>query len=61
MAEMVLDVKELQRALGIGKDTAYNLMRSSAFPSMKIGAKYVVEKDALKHWLQRYQGKEFLL
>ena len=36
MAELVLDVKELQEALGIGADTAYCLMSSEEFPSMKI-------------------------
>lgn len=34
---LVLDVKGLQIALGIGKDTAYSLMRSQAFPSMRLG------------------------
>lgn len=61
MAELVLDVKELQEALGIGADTAYCLMRSEAFPSMKIGKRYFVEREALKQWLQRHRGREFLI
>lgn len=61
LAELVMDVKDLQEALGVSKDTAYCLMRSEAFPSMKIGKRYFVEKVALKQWLQKNQGKEFLL
>lgn len=61
MAELVLNVKELQDALGIGRDTAYDLMRSKAFPSIRIGGRYVVEKDALQAWLKLYRGKTYHL
>lgn len=61
MAELVLNVKELQDALGIGRDTAYELMRNEAFPSIRIGGRYMVEKEALQAWLKRYQGKQFVL
>lgn len=55
---MVLNVQELQMALGIGRDTAYALMRSRAFPSTKIGGRYIVAKDALKSWIKSNEGKE---
>lgn len=61
MAELVLNVKELQDALGIGRDTAYDLMRSKAFPSIRIGGRYVVEKEALQSWLKLYRGKTYHL
>lgn len=58
---MVLNVQELQVALGIGRDTAYSLMRNRAFPSVRIGNRYMVEKTALTRWLKCYEGKEFIL
>lgn len=57
----VLDVKGLQIALGIGKDTAYSLMRSQAFPSMRLGRRYVVRKEAFEAWLKRNEGKNYVL
>lgn len=59
--KLVLDVKELQMNLGIGREIAYKLMRSRAFPSTKIGGRYIVSKDALKRWLQSNEGKNFIL
>lgn len=61
MSDLMLNVKELQEALGVGRETAYSLMRSSAFPSIRIGGRYMVEKDALMRWLKRYEGREFVL
>lgn len=58
---MLLDVKALQKFLGIGRDMAYSLMHTSAFPSMKIGGRYFVTRDALMKWLQTYEGREFAL
>lgn len=58
---MVYNVKELQKVLGIGRDTAYALMRSRAFPSIKISGRFFVEKEALRIWLKHQEGKEFLM
>ena len=43
---LVMDAKGLQVALGIGRDTAYSLMQSKGFPSIRIGGHSVVGKDA---------------
>lgn len=56
-----MDVKGLQVALGIGRDTAYSLMHSKGFPSIRIGGHYVVGKDALMMWLKRNEGKAYCL
>ena len=58
---LVMDVKGLQTALGIGRDTAYSLMRSKGFPSIRIGGHYVVGKDALVIWLKRNEVKTYSL
>ena len=64
MAEMeriVYNVKDLQKVLGIGRDTAYALMRNCSFPAIKIGNRYIVETKAFEQWLRRNAGKEICL
>lgn len=58
---MLLTVKELQSLLRIGRDTAYALMHSRAFPSIKIGGRYYVARDALDRWLTQNEYRTFLL
>ena len=57
----MLTTKDLQQILKIGRDRAYALMRSRAFPSIKIGARYYVTKEALEEWLRQYAYKTFEL
>ncbi len=57
----MLTVKDIQKKLKIGRDRAYALMRSTAFPSIKIGARYYVTEEALDDWLRRYAYKTFEL
>lgn len=58
---IMLDVNDIQKILKIGKEASYALMRNHAFPSVKIGKRYVVEKEAFKRWLKRQEGREFQL
>lgn len=58
---VLLQVKDLQKDLKIGRDTAYALMHSEGFPSMKLGGRYYVEQEELKKWLQRYAYKHYAL
>lgn len=57
----MLTTKDLQRELQIGRDRAYGLMRSNGFPSIRIGCRYYVTKQALDEWLKKYQYKSFEL
>ena len=47
----LMTVKELQNYLGIGKDKAYKLIKSKAFPAVKIGGRYYVIKPYFAVWL----------
>ena len=49
--------KDLQAILKCGSRTIYNLVHSKTFPSIKIGRKYFVEKNALENWLSKSKGK----
>ena len=64
MAEMecmVYNLKDLQKVLGIGRDTAYALMRNGSFPAIKIGNRYIVEAKAFEQWLRRNAGRKICL
>lgn len=56
---MLYSVKELQNILNIGRDTCYSLVKSKAFPSIKIGKRYFVSQESLAKWLATYEHKEF--
>lgn len=49
-------VKDLQKLLGIGRDKAYALMKSAAFPSTKMDGRYYITKTAFKEWLKAYES-----
>ena len=54
-APVMLSVEELQRHLGVGRDTAYRLVKRKDFPSVKIGREYRVLADNLKDWVLKQQ------
>ena len=53
MERKYLNINELQRVLGIGRSTAYALMRRADFPTTHVGRKVVVEASALDAWAAR--------
>lgn len=58
---LVYDTAGLAIVLDIGRDKAYALMQSKAFPSTRLGKKYIVSRASLETWLAKYAGREFLL
>ena len=57
----ILTAKELADILRIGRDKAYALIKSSSFPSICIGKRYVVTEKALYEWLSRYEHRTYML
>lgn len=53
--DAVLTVTDLQEVLGIGRNTAYSLIRSGAVPSIKVGKKYRIPKDAVLYYLAQWK------
>ena len=47
----VYTVDEIQAILGISKNTAYALVKSGAFHSVKIGGQYRISKKSFDKWL----------
>lgn len=52
MEKLALTVRDVQEALGIGRTPAYNLVNRADFPSIRIGHKIVIPRDAFMRWLE---------
>lgn len=49
-------VGDIMRILHIGRNSAYSVMTDRSFPSIRIGKKLVVEKNAFIDWLDENRG-----
>ena len=49
---LILTVDELTKILGIGRNTAYDLIRCGKIRSVRIGHKIRIPKDSLLEFLQ---------
>ena len=48
---LFLNAIQVANVLGISKTTAYVLMTSENFPSVRIGERVIVEREKFKEWL----------
>ena len=48
---LTLTAPEVGEVLGISRASAYELVRSKGFPSMRIGTRILVPKDKLIAWI----------
>lgn len=46
-----MNVSDLQQALGIGKNRAYDLVNRADFPTIRLGRKILIPRDAFLRWL----------
>ncbi len=44
-------VEEIGKILGVGRNSAYDLVHIKGFPKIQIGRKIVVPKEAFNTWL----------
>ena len=47
----VVTVKEMQKMLRIGRNTAYKLVNSGKIPSVQVGASYLIAKKNIEKFL----------
>ena len=50
---LVLDMKEIQKILGISRTTAYKLVHTDGFPAFRSGSNIKVSKQALFEWMAK--------
>lgn len=51
MEKLTLTVSDIQQALGIGKNHAYELVNRADFPAIRLGRKIIVPREAFIRWL----------
>ena len=49
----VLDVSQLAKVLHLSRSGAYNLLNKQDFPTLHVGGKKMVMKQALIEWMHR--------
>jgi len=54
-------VKDIKDIFKCGQKQAYELVNTSGFPSIRIGAKILVEKKALENWLDKNRGRAIVI
>lgn len=52
MEKLTLTVPDLQNALGIGRDAAYELANRADFPKLRVGKRILIPRDAFMRWLE---------
>ena len=50
---MLLSVQEVGKQLGLGRDRAYELIRSGRIRSVRVGARLLVPRQELEAWIAR--------
>ena len=61
---MTMTVKDVQKALHIGKDKAYALFKMPSFPSFQFDGRYLIRTKDFDVWMARIQklpGKNYKL
>lgn len=51
MERQTYTTMEIRDILGIGRDSAYKLVKAKGFPKIQIGRKVVIPKKAFENWL----------
>ena len=56
MERIMMTVKEVSEAMGIGINQAYKLVKQKDFPCMRIEQQYFIPKDAFYNWIKEKCG-----
>ena len=55
---LFLDSLDIVHALGVKRQTAYNMMFAFDFPTIIIGGRKMVRKDKLFAWLEKHKDRD---
>ena len=53
---LFLNAELVARVLGVSISSAYELMHENAFPSVRVGSRFVVPKDKFRQWVEQQTG-----
>ncbi len=54
-------VKDIKEMFGISRTSAYSLMTTKGMPSIRIGRKYIVEKEDFYKFIDDHKGSQIFL
>lgn len=50
-------VEDVQRLLGIGRNSAYSLIKQQGFPAIRVGNRIVIPSDLFHTWVNKQAVK----
>ncbi len=53
---LFLNAETVAQALGVSPSSGYELMHEQGFPSLRIGNRIVIPKDAFIRWVEKHTG-----
>jgi excisionase family DNA binding protein len=59
--DRMLTVQDVQKHLGLSKNTMTKILANSSFPKIKLGNRYRIPEQKYLKWLENNMGKEILL
>ena len=51
---LFLNAEMVAKVLGVSISSAYELMHEKDFPSVRIGKRFIVPREDLKAWIEKY-------
>lgn len=55
---LTMTVSDVQKAMNIGRNTAYDLVNRADFPKIRLGRKIIIPRDAFMRWLDEQTNTE---
>ena len=55
--QLAFSVSDLIRILSISRATAYTLIHSDGFPTLKVGSRILIPRAGLERWLAEQSGE----
>ncbi|APB73433.1 DNA-binding protein [Paenibacillus polymyxa] len=49
---VMIGVTDIMRKMGIGRDKAYDLIKSKQFYTIKLGTRYLVHEEVFEDWMK---------
>jgi len=54
--DALLNIQELQQILNVGRNSAYELLKSGEIPAFRIGKNWKIPKDAVIHYIGQWRN-----
>ncbi len=55
--DALINLQELQQILNVGRNSAYELLKSGEIPAFRIGKNWKIPKDAVIHYIGQWRNR----